>query len=75
MYLMRNKVLKSQKFPIFKWSEAQGNHIRKYGNSSAAHLDEIHVPESFTCTNTNCSDKLHRSDIDQLFDDICVVVV
>ena len=23
--------------------------------------------ESFTCTNTNCSDKLRKSDIDQLF--------
>ena len=43
-------------------------------STSVLLLYKVPAPESFTCTNTNCSDKLHRSDIDQLFDDINVAL-
>ena len=57
--------------PIFRWSKAQDHNIREYGKSSAVHLDKIQIPESFTCKKTNCSNRWHICDIDNLFDDIC----
>lgn len=57
--------------PIFRWSKAQDYNIREYGKSSAVHLDRIHIPDSFTCVNTNCSMRRHISDIDNIFDEIC----
>ena len=32
---------------------------------------KVHIPELFTCTKTNCSNRWHICDIDNLFDDIC----
>ena len=57
--------------PICKWTEANDFHIRKYGNSTAAHLGKVQIPESFTCTNCNCSENLHRNDINKFLDEIC----
>ena len=57
--------------PIFKWTEANDFDIRKYGNSTAAHMGKVQIPESFTCTNCNCSENLHRNDINKLLDEIC----
>ena len=45
--------------------------MREYRKSNAVHLDKVHIPESFTCTKTNCSNRWHIGDIDNLFDDIC----
>ena len=57
--------------PIFRWSKAQYYKISEYGKSSAVHLDKVHIPESFTRTKTNCSNRWHTCNIDNLFDDIC----
>ena len=57
--------------PIFKWTEANDFDIRKCGNSTAAHLGKVQIPESFTCTNCICSENLHRNDINKLLDEIC----
>ena len=45
--------------------------ISKNMESAAVHLDRIHISDSCTCTNSNCSNIQHISDIDNLFDDIC----
>ena len=58
-------------FPIFRWSNAKDCNIKEYGKYSAVHLDRIHISDSCTCTNSNCSNIQHISDIDHLFDDIC----
>ena len=57
--------------PIFRWSYAKDCNIKEYGKCSAVHLDRIHISDSCTCTNPNCSNIQHISDIDNLFDDIC----
>ena len=57
--------------PIFRWSNAKDCNIKEYGKCSAVHLDRIHISDSCTCTNSNCSNRQHISDIDNLFDDIC----
>ena len=59
-----------KQFPIFKWTEANDYDIRKYGNNNAAHLGKVQIPESFTCTNCNCSENLHRNEINKLLDEI-----
>ena len=56
--------------PIFRSSSAKDCNIREYGNCSAVHLNRIHISDSCTCTNSNCSNRQHISDIDNLFDDI-----
>ena len=58
--------------PIFRWSNAKDCNIKEYGKCSAVHLDRIHISDSCTCTNSNCSNRQHISDIDNLFDDICI---
>ena len=58
-------------YPIFRWSTAKDCNIKEYGKCSAVHLDRIHISDSCTCTNSNCSNRQHISDIDNLFDDIC----
>ena len=40
--------------PIFRLFKAHNYNIREYGESSAVHLDKVHIPESFTCTKINC---------------------
>ena len=60
--------------PIFRWSYAKDCNIKEYGKCSAVHLDRIHISDSCTCTNSNCSNIQHISDIDKLFDDICNVL-
>ena len=57
--------------PIFRWINAKDCNINEYGKCSAVHLDRIHISDSCTCTNSNCSNRQHISDIDNLFDDIC----
>ena len=57
--------------PIFRWSNAKDCNIKEYGKCSAVHIDRIHISDSCTCTNSNCSNRQHISDIDNLFDDIC----
>ncbi len=57
--------------PIFRWSNAKDCNIKEYGKCSAVHLDRIHISDSCTCNNYNCSNREHISDIDNLFDDIC----
>ena len=57
--------------PIFRWSNAKDCNIKEYGKCSAVHLDRIHTSDSCTCTNPNCSNRQHITDIDDLFDDIC----
>ena len=60
--------------PIFRWFQAQDYNIREYGKSGAVHLYKVHIPESFTCTKTNCSNRWHICNIDNLFDDMHNVV-
>ena len=57
--------------PIFRWSNTKDCTIKEYGKCSAVHLDRIHTSDSCTCTNPNCSNRQHITDIDNLFDDIC----
>ena len=57
--------------PIFRWSNAKDCNIKEYEKCSAVHLDRIHISDSCTCTNSNCSNIQHISNIDNLFDDIC----
>ena len=56
---------------IFRWSNAKDCNIKEYGKCSAVRVDRIHISDSCTCTNSNCSNRQHISDIDNLFDDIC----
>ena len=58
----------------FTWSNAKDCNIKEYGKCSAVHLDRIHISDSCTCTNSNCSNRQHISDIDSLFDDISNVL-
>ena len=57
--------------PIFRWSNAKDCNIKEYGRCSAIHLDRIHTSDSCMCTNPNCSNRQHITDIDDLFADIC----
>jgi len=41
--------------PICKWSNARDCNIKEYCKCSAVHLDRMHISDSCTCTNTNCS--------------------
>ena len=43
-------------------------------NCTAAHLGKVQIPESFTCTNCNCSENSHRNDINILLADMCSVL-
>ena len=52
--------------PIFRWSNAKDCNIKEYGKCSAFHLDRIHISDSCTCTNSNCSNRQHISDIDNV---------
>ena len=65
----------ADKMPLtFTWSNAKDCNIKEYGKCSAVHLDRIHISDSCTCTNSNCSNRQHISDIDSLFDDISNVL-
>ena len=58
--------------PIIRWFDAHDCSIKEYGKCSAVHLDRIHISDSYTCNNTNCSIRQHINYIDNLFDDICL---
>ena len=56
---------------MFRLSNAHDFNIKEYGKYSAVYLDRIHISDSYTYTNINCSIRQHKTDIDNLFDDIC----